>query len=229
MSKKLTQKEFELKANEIHNNKYKYGNYISNKIPIDIYCPIHGKFEQRPDAHLYQKQECPKCKPNHKRYTKDEIIKKCNTIHNNKYNYPDEYLGMNKNWNIICKIHGSFPQKISNHIHLKHGCPKCKNKSIGESEVRKFLQKNNIKFEEQKKFKDCVDKKMLPFDFYLKSLNICIEYDGIQHFDEKSKFYSTKLIYHDKIKTNYCKENNIKLIRIKYSDSIEEKLKEIVC
>ena len=48
---------------------------------------------------------------------------------------------------------------------------------------------------------------------------MCVEYDGQQHFDEihaysKENFQQTKI--NDEIKTNYCKENNILLLRISY-------------
>ena len=65
----------------------------------------------------------------------------------------------------------------------------------------------------------------LPFDFYLPDYNICIEVDGMQHYEpatfggiskEKAidNFRESKI--RDNIKTQYCKDNNIKLIRIPY-------------
>ena len=68
------------------------------------------------------------------------------------------------------------------------------------------------------------------FDFYLPDKNILIEYDGSQHFDKTSKFYSKDLIQTDKIKNEYCSKNNIHLIRIPYTkfNQIEEILKFII-
>ena len=47
-----------------------------------------------------------------------------------------------------------------------------------------------------------------------------IEYDGIQHFEPKDFFGGeesfSKLKEHDSIKSNYCMENNIRLLRIPY-------------
>ena len=62
MSKKLTTKEFILKANIVHNNKYNYSlvNYINSKSKVIIICPIHGEFEQTPRKHLIG-QACSKC------------------------------------------------------------------------------------------------------------------------------------------------------------------------
>ncbi len=51
-----------LKANEKHNELYKYDltNYINNKSYIQIFCKIHGWFSQRADAHL-RGQGCSLC------------------------------------------------------------------------------------------------------------------------------------------------------------------------
>ena len=84
-----------------------------------------------------------------------------------------------------------------------------------------------------KKFKDCINKKELPFDFYLTEYNICIEYDGEQHFDELNilnKKIGTfeQRIKCDKIKDDFCNVNNIKLIRISYKDNINNILTNIL-
>jgi len=77
---------------------------------------------------------------------------------------------------------------------------------------------------------DCRNKKELPFDFYLPDYNLCIEYDGIFHyediFDKPYDFKTGKK--RDKIKTKYCKDNNINLLRIPYweFDNIEEILRQ---
>lgn len=78
-------------------------------------------------------------------------------------------------------------------------------------------------------FDDCRDINLLPFDFYLPDYNLCIEYDGIHHFEINEYFGGVdRLKYtkkHDKIKNIYCKLNNIKLIRISYKDDIIKTLK----
>ena len=64
-------------------------------------------------------------------------------------------------------------------------------------------------------FEDCIDKRPLPFDFYLPEYNICIEYQGQQHyypveiFGGKNAFESQVL--RDNIKREYCQKNNILL------------------
>lgn len=103
------------------------------------------------------------------------------------------------------------------------GCPKCRIKySKGEEKIKEFLKFRKIEYIFQKKFKNCKYKRELPFDFYLPSLNLCIEYHGEQHYKilrnnylgNESVFKIRKI--RDKIKGEYCKNNNIKLLVISY-------------
>lgn len=97
-------------------------------------------------------------------------------------------------------------------------------KSYGEEKIISILQELNINFTTQKTFSKLVSEKgvALRFDFYLPDLNICIEYNGIQHYKTISGWNNEEhLIYtqkHDKMKENYCRENGIKLIIISYQD-----------
>ena len=109
-----------------------------------------------------------------------------------------------------------------------HGCPKRK-ESVSETKIRTILDKTNIKYEYQKRF-NCLNGKSL--DFYLPEHNILIEFDGSQHYFNKGKLWGGEdglksRQKNDAIKTQYCLDNNIKLIRIRYDESIEERLNEI--
>lgn len=104
-----------------------------------------------------------------------------------------------------------------------------KEKSKGEKVISEFLNNNNLQFSKEYTFEDCKGKRrVLPFDFYLPKYNICIEFDGKQHYKLDSFNHRLSDLmdrkYIDNIKTNYCKMNSIKLIRIPYweIDNIEE-------
>ena len=105
---------------------------------------------------------------------------------------------------------------------LHCGCDK--QESLGEIKIAYLLKENNISFEKEKKFLDCKDRRPLSFDFYVNNSYI-IEFDGIQHFkaaNENSTSWNTleklKITQnHDKIKNQWCKENNIPIIRIPYT------------
>ena len=127
---------------------------------------------------------------------------------------------------------GHEPNWITpNALKQNKGCPVC-NESKGEKAIRAYLEDNNIEFIQEYRFDGCKYRLRLPFDFYIPSLNLCIEYDGEQHykafnyFGGEEKFKLTQK--RDKIKNNYCEDNGINLLRIPYLelDSIEDILDE---
>ena len=117
---------------------------------------------------------------------------------------------------------------------LTHGhtikCPKCK-ASKGELAIAELLKINNIPFESEKRFGTCKDKNTLPFDFFVNN-SYLIEFDGIQHFQYTNYSWNTKenfelLKKHDNIKNQWCKENNIPLIRIPYTHLDNLKIEDL--
>jgi hypothetical protein len=221
--KNKTNNEFIIIANLKHNNKYDYS-LIKNTKNINIICPHHGIFNQRASHHL-SGSGCPKCVGKNK--TNNEFIHNSTKIHGDKYDYSlVEYVNSKTKVDIICPLHGNFKQRPYNH-EKGQGCPKCK-ESKGEREIREYLEKNKIKYKPQKRFSDCKDKRPLPFDFYLIDYNICIEYNGRQHYEPVdifggvNEFHKTQK--RDKIKMEYCKNTNTPLIIIKYDENVVNKI-----
>lgn len=101
-------------------------------------------------------------------------------------------------------------------------CGEC-HKSWGEVLIGKYLNNKSIKNKNGKMFDDCYgDVNKLVFDYYLPDNNLCIEYDGEQHF-EHTGFFGKEDVFerqqrYDKIKTAYCYNNNIYLLRISYKE-----------
>ena len=159
-----------------------------------------------------------------KRKTTEQFIKESNIIHDNKFNYDKTIYFKNQIKVIItCPIHGDFTQRPLSHLQ-GNGCSNC-NESKGEKEIAKFLNKYGINYDRQHKFPDCKNIFQLPFDFYIESIRTCIEFDGEQHFLPLSFFGGQealdKLKINDKIKSDYCEDNYISLIRIRY-DQIDD-------
>jgi hypothetical protein len=73
--------DFLLKAKEIHGDKYDYSkvNYTTAITPVEIICPKHGLFFQKPAAHL-SNQGCPCCSESQGESTLRVIFKKNNII-----------------------------------------------------------------------------------------------------------------------------------------------------
>jgi very-short-patch-repair endonuclease len=228
--KQINEQEFLLLANDTHNNKFDYSkmvykSYLNDK--IIIFCDIHGEFTQTPYSHI--QCGCPKCS---KTLSKEDFVEKCVEKHGDRYDYSETvYIDNKTKVRIKCKDHGYFEQYPSNHYSSGNICPQCnieKTESNGERKIREFLEKNNITTVSQKRFDGCRYKNPLPFDFYLPEHNICIEFDGQQHFIPSKIFGGDEKLLetqrNDKIKNEYCADNGIKLIRIKYNECIEDKL-----
>lgn len=126
-------------------------------------------------------------------------------------------------WKCENGLHEDYLLSIENRTNIDKdmGCPICRIPK-GEARVKMFLDNHNIQYMAQATFKGCVYKKRLRFDFYLPQYKIAIEYDGEQHFRPVEVFGGEeghlKTKKRDEIKNNYCKGNNIKLIRIPYWD-----------
>jgi len=89
--------------------------------------------------------------------------------------------------------------------------------SAGEKRIADYLDRKTIGFEFQKRYQDCRDKNVMPFDFYLPDYNLIIEFDGYQHYYEVRQFGKLDYIQrHDVMKTEYCQTNGINIIRIPY-------------
>ena len=214
----LTHEEFINRIKEINSDIEILGEYKGSKIKIKVKCKKDGhKWEVTPNSLLHG-YGCPKCYGRNK--TTEDFINELREI-NNDIEVLGEYVSSNTKIKCKCKLDGYEWEATPNSLLSGSGCPKC-NASKGEKRIAKYLDSRNIEYKSQYKFNNCKSKYKLPFDFYIPSKNMAIEYDGRQHyeiidyFDGLDGFIDVKI--RDTIKTIYCKENNIKLIRIAYWD-----------
>ena len=223
-------------ARKVHGDEYDYSKlkYQGMHEKIIIICPKHGEFRQSVTLHIHNKAGCPQCAveelSKNKVLGQTKVIEQFREIHGDFYDYSKvEYKGSFEKVTIICPKHGEFKQTPFTHK-SGHGCPQCK-RSTGEEKIALFLNNCNINYTPQCYFKECKNKRVLPFDFYLPDYNMCIEYDGELHTKAVDHFGGTdtlsKTQINDEIKNNYCKNNDIRLIRISYKDfqNIESILK----
>ena len=104
--------------------------------------------------------------------------------------------------------------------------------SRGEIKIEEILRMNDMSFAQEYIFSDLVSISGHPlrFDFAVfddsGDLDFLIEYQGIQHYEPKSKFGGMaglrKQQANDMRKREYCKKHNINLLLIPYWD--EEKI-----
>lgn len=152
--------------------------YINNRIKVKIICSDHGIFEQKPNNHL-SGDGCPRCKESKGEKLISKILDENNINYvkeykfdGSKYDYSKtNYIDSKTKVKIICKKHGTFKTLPIVHINGSD-CRMC------------FIEKLTSNTEDFiKKSKEVHENILpLPFDFYLPEHNICIEFDGMQHF-----------------------------------------------
>lgn len=229
--------EFQDEFNKVSNGEYELlSEYKGSSKKIKVRHNECGYvFEPTPNNFVNKGSRCPKCS-NRKKKSTLEFSKEVYSISNGEYEVVSEYLGTNKKivmfHNECNSCYETTPQKFLSGCR----CTSC-NESKGEAEVRRILLKYELDFSKQYRFSDCRGKKYpLPFDFAVfnkNELSFLIEYDGEQHYKpitfkgidvKKSLEQFEKCKINDSIKNDYCKRNNIKLIRIPFFefDNIEE-------
>lgn len=123
--------QFISKANKVYGPRFDYSfvDYVNGKTKIKIVCPIHGMFEQTPDAHL-RGYGCSNCNVEDKFAEKEhEFISEATEVHNNFFDYSlVRYMGSIVKVKIICPIHGVFEQLPCQHL-FGRGCMQCCNDS----------------------------------------------------------------------------------------------------
>ncbi|WP_340032483.1 DUF2726 domain-containing protein [Paenibacillus sp. FSL K6-1122] len=208
------------------------GNFELQEQIINVVTPLQLKHKEC--GHVFKTTlrlffvhiSCPKCTGRMRKdtnYFKGEIY----DLVDNEYLVIGEYTGANNNVSLLHNECGNrFDMTPSNFLRGQR-CPQCHMfKSKGEKHIEAYLEDNKLKFQTQYRTKKCMNIRQLPFDFALineKNKVIClIEYDGEHHTRIKKRFGGKerllKIQHNDKIKDDYCKSNNIPLIRIPYWD-----------
>lgn len=226
---RYTQDEYVKRVSEINPDIEVIGEYIGTHVKISHRCNIDG-YEWLVSPHdILKGCKCPRC-VGCERYTQEGYIKRVGEI-NPDIEVIGEYDGVFTPILHRCKIDGYEWYTMPSNILQGCGCYKCSKHSKGEKTISKWLDDRHVLYIPQKKFDGCKSKIALSFDFYLPNYNIAIEYNGMQHYEPveyfggKEKFEIQQK--HDKIKENYCKENNIRLFIIPYFEDINIKFKEL--
>lgn len=216
------------KARNIHGYKYNYFNLpdkitLTDKIKIEL----DGEYyTQSVSKHLMGR--CPEKRITMK--STEDFISESKETWGDKYDYSlTEYTGALNNIKII--YDGIvYEQRASSHLDgmspefrkteesiLRDSLRQ--NDEFGENEIELFLKKYKIEYTKRHKIDG------IEFDFYLTSNRSCIEFDGRYHFypiDEMGGLETLNRVKNeDKIRCDYCDDNYINLIRIRY-DQIDD-------
>ena len=208
--------------------KYDEENKLNNHSKVIIICDKGHKYETSIEC-LKMGCTCSICKGNKKH--EYEYVKNYIEGFGDKL-LTKAYKNDRQNLKIQCPKGHIYYKNFNKYKNANQRCVYC-NMSSGEQEIARILDKYNIKYEIQYKFKDCKNVFPLPFDFYIdnKLRPIIIEFDGYQHFHLKSfndtfnDFIKRKI--NDGIKNEYCLNKGINLIRIPYWNF--NYIEEIIC
>lgn len=225
---KKTHKEYVAELSIIDSNIEVVEEYVNAKTKILHRCKIDGYEWYALPTNVLRGTGCSMCNGGVK-ITHEQYVEKVALINRN-IQVVDIYTNNLTPIMHMCKICGHKWIARPYNILIGCGCPKC-NMSHGERNVESYLIRHNVNYIWQHRFDDCRNKSQLPFDFYLPDYNMCIEYDGIQHFEptyfagkgeEWALEQFKEMQQRDVIKDKYCEENNIILLRIKYNEDVEE-------
>lgn len=221
----MKREEFLERSRNIHGYKYTYID-LPNKITLKDKILISFKgniFSQVVNKHLMGK--CPeKSTPNR---TTLEFILQSNSIWKNKYNYS---LTDYKNALTKVKIvHYGVVYEQTPTAHLNKMSPEFRiynesilnrNKIIFKS-IEKFLRENNIEYLKNHQMGNT----SISFDFYIPSMISVIDFDISGYYDTNDKLNSLEqLKLNDKIKSDYCEDNYINLIKIRHDQTVDKVL-----
>lgn len=212
--------------------KYEIIDFGTSRDPITIKCLTCGEtFTLKHRNNLFNKAKksfCTYCSHTHKNFyngNKENFIdfktaqQRLEETFNKEYEIiENSYQGWSKKCLIrhnCGKIFSTQPRYLFHHSH----CPCLNIVSKGENKIKKFLQQNNIEYEEQKRLEGL---KKAPYDFYLPKYNLLIEFQGRQHYEPVTSFGGEKqfIIQQeiDERKRKIAKEQNFKLLCISYKD-----------
>lgn len=232
-NKKLTYEEvkdfIEHSTDKNNNGYYKLVSteYKDVNSKLTIQCPYGHVYEG--DFHNFKNgKRCPHCFGTPK-FTYNEVKQ---FVENQGYELlSTEYSSIEDKLLFRCPKGHIFDMRYNDFKNNNQRCPRCK-ESKGEREVARVLDNMGVEYNRQHKFEDCKYKRCLPFDFFIPSMNICIEYDGEYHYEVRQgteKDLEQRQEW-DKIKDEYCEQKGIRLIRIPYWEfkNIEKILKDIL-
>lgn len=203
---------------------------------LDIECRVCNHEWKMTYSNLRMGKKCPKCakaKLGVERAPSMDVIKdRLRKINKDITILDNEYKNNRVKLNCVCEKGHKWKVNWNN---LSNGkaCPHCSNSKL-EKKVSDYLAEKGISFDIEKKFDDCKVIKHLRFDFYIPDLNLCIEADGLQHFQPCDWFGGEKQFKkqqeYDGIKNEFCKTSGINLLRIRYDeiDIIPEILERVL-
>lgn len=243
--RKGTAEEFIQKSIDLYGDIYDFSemNFINYCTPVVIYCKNCGsKIIRTPSEHL--RSRCRNCqnkiKGENNKLTIDEVKEKIYKIHGDLYQLTKQSIYVNNDTKFVIldtELNEKF-EITPRSLFEGHGNPN-RYKSHGETYTERWLKENNISYLYNKYIIGLINgrisnKVKIDFQIVYNNTIIWIEYNGEQHYKNRSDFFHKSIgdfdnqLRRDQNIRDYCKENNILLIEIPYILDTYEKIKEFL-
>lgn len=168
-----------------------------------------------------------RCEGKGAHWTEEEFKRFLVEEYQNKLQLLTDFTTVNDKSLFKCSCGHTWYTTPAHIIYNKSSCPICsKKQSKGSKVIEERLQQLSISYEKERFLENSLQR----FDFYIihNSKKYAIEYNGEQHYKYNPFFHGHdiesfyKYQERDKKKEKYCKDNNIELITIPYTLSVNE-------
>lgn len=168
---------------KVHGGKYDYSKmvYANVQTKIEIVCPMHGSFWQKPNAHLTG-HGCPACELDRRQETGkvrtatyvETYASRAAAVHKGAYSIIKMPTHSHDWATFHCPKHGEFTQQAHSHL-MGTGCPDCgKRPSYTQKELAAFIESLGVEIEHDNR--TVLGGKHI--DVWVPSKRIGIEYNG---------------------------------------------------
>lgn len=167
----------------MHGDSYDYSRMVYENVqtPIEIVCPTHGSFLQKPNVHL-NGHGCPECWENRRKAFgrqrnedfKSTFAERAARVHDGRYAILSPPEGAQDDVLLHCAVHGNFIQKAYSHLD-GHGCWQCgQTKTHTQLELATFIENLGIRVEHENR----TQLGGLHIDIWAPDQRIGVEYHG---------------------------------------------------
>ena len=211
---KMSTSEFIEKAKMVWGDRWDYSltKYVRSQEAVQIECPHHGPFHQRPNNHLNGSVGCRSCNVGKAgtALTTDEFIGRSREVWGNRWDYSStKYQGTKNSLTLICADHGDFTQPPDSHFLGRVGCRECRPIGVSASEAGLSEFITSLGVDVERNVRTLVPGRGLEVDIYVDSCRTAFEFNGLYWHSEQ---FRTSNYHLDK--TNLLKDQGIRLIQV---------------
>lgn len=211
---RMTTQEFIEKARGVWGDRWGYleMEYTRSQEEVQIECPQHGPFYQRPNNHLSGSVGCRSCNigKSGTPLSTDEFINRSREVWGSRWNYSStKYQGTKNSLTLTCPDHGDFIQPPDSHFLGRVGCRRCRPVGISSSEAALAEFVTSLGVDVERHVRALVPGRNLEVDMYVDSCRTALEFNGLYWHSEQ---FRTPNYHRDK--TNLLKDQGIRLIHV---------------